>query len=200
MLKLTVESSKQNLLNKGVKEKAVRAIIRKAMKEVALKVLKKFIPIHFTRNAYVKYRAIWPQKLHKKAPNRPLFRTGKLQRNIMRSAKARALTGQMNVRLVMQMGRPARYTDKFLRDAVFATMKKFGFDYKEAQRIVFSTFAFGAKNVANFERKITFLTKTEKKTVAKWLKSIITGEFNRRQAGKKFRKAKRARSKGIRSA
>lgn len=126
----------------------------------------KFLPKHFTREAYARYPEAYPKQ---KKRGDPMVRSGTLRTRVLKQAE-RPLNIRANARgasLMLKFGRPKGMTKATLLAATSVEMNLHpGMDFKTAQRRVYSRAGFGARNVAFFKRAIEAFSEEEKGTLA----------------------------------
>lgn len=147
------------------------AALKESLQDTALFWHSKFSKIHFTRRAYELYPAAYPNQ---KKRGRPFFVSGHFMQVIGEQGTRQNVSGTANkVKLIMQMGRPAKYTPNKIRSMIFGLMRAKNISYKAAERRIYSNLGYSAEVKNLFIMGIPAVSPAEEKTMREFLASRL---------------------------
>lgn len=113
---------------------------------------------HFTRSAYGYYYNAY-RKMKVKRRGNPLVRTGRLMR---KAHNNRQITGTFRAAsLTNRYGRPGRFTQQAIHEAILIEMTKRNITYKQAQGRVYATAGYGKEQSAIMNEMMTAVNKRD---------------------------------------
>lgn len=147
MIGMTIAVKKDLARLKKLEPKNFNKTLKSVLKTAVLMWHTKYLPRHFTRQAYALYPDKYPGQFHvKKSPGMPLVRSGTLRdRLLSKSSIAHISSTSTRATIRMNFGRPPQYTPEQMKKMIFAIMRKTGQSYKQAQKQAYSGAGYGFK-------------------------------------------------------
>lgn len=147
MIGLTIEVKKDLERLKKLEPRHFNETLKKVLKTAILVWHQKYLPRHFTRQAYALYPDQYPGQFHvKKAPGMPLVRSGTLRDRLLSTSSISHISStSTRATIKMNFGRPQQYTPEQMKKTIFAIMRRTGKSYKQAQNEAYSGAGYGNK-------------------------------------------------------
>lgn len=180
MLALTIRMQEDIRLHENFRRAGFARIVKEALAETALYWHGRYLPHHFKRDAYSRYRYLGLYRKQKRA-GEPMVESGSLRDRVTAKRMRADVSGtSKKATITLRFGRPPQYTEAEIRRRILSLIKRRGMTYRQAERTVYSTAGYSREGKEMFRTHIPAVAGSEVQSLRACCKKQIVDALNER--------------------